>query len=289
MSYDLYIGDRSFSSWSLRGWLMLEKFDLPFRTHLCSLFDGSYKQDLATLAPARLLPTLKTPEGTIIGETMAIAEELNSRHPDAQMWPADPAARAYARWISAEMHAGFIPLRSECPMQLLFQYKDFAVSDDVQRDLDRLETLLGKARREFGAAGPWLFGAYSIADAFFAPIAARIAGHDLPVSDLLQDYVTTTLNDLSFRQWRALGLTRNYETIPYAMDLETQTWPGPTPLAARPCEGPSVNATCPYSGDPVTDFLEIGGTIYGFCNPQCRDKTVNDPEAWPAFVSLTQS
>lgn len=233
MTYELYIGDQSFSSWSLRGWLMLEKFDLPFNTHLVGLFDGTFQKDMAALAPARLVPVIKTPEGTVIGETMAIAEELNSRHPEAQMWPTDPAARAFARWMSAEMHAGFSALRSECPMQLLHQYVGFAVTATLQADLDRLQVLLGKARSEFGAAGPWLFGPYSLADAFFAPVVARIAGHNLPVCPTLKAYVATTLADPAFQQWRALGLTKSYEPVPYAMDLPTLPWPSAAPLPAK--------------------------------------------------------
>ncbi|MBR9650964.1 glutathione S-transferase [Thalassovita aquimarina] len=226
MSYQLYIGDQSFSSWSLRGWLMLEKFGLPYETHLAGLYSSTFQQDLAGLSPAHLVPVLKTPEGTVIGETQAIAEELNSRHPELQMWPEDPAARAFARWISAEMHAGFAVLRAECPMQLLHQYAGFAVSDTLRADLDRLELLWTKAREDFGAEGPWLFGRYSLADCFYAPVAARIAGYDLPVGDVASYYVATTLADPAFQSWRAAGLEKSYDPVPYAMDLPTKVWPG---------------------------------------------------------------
>ncbi|CUH66023.1 glutathione S-transferase [Thalassovita gelatinovora] len=227
MRYELYIGDHSFSSWSLRGWLMLEKFDLPFKAHLVGLYGGTFKEDLSALAPARLVPVLRTAEGTVIGETLAIAEELNSRHPDRNMWPQQANARAFARWIVAEMHAGFTALRSECPMQLLHQYQGFAVSDAVRTDLDRLELLWDKARSEFGQGGPWLFGRYSLADAFFAPVAARIAGYDLPVGDQAQAYIETTLVDPAFCRWRAQGLTKTYDPVPYALKLPTKAWPGP--------------------------------------------------------------
>lgn len=290
MSYDLFIGDRTYSSWSLRGWLMLAKFNLPFQTTTLSLFDGSFRAHLADLSPARLVPVLCCPDGVVIGETLAIAEELNSRHPEAQMWPADPAARAFARWISAEMHAGFMALRSECPMQLMHQYVDFAVSDAVQADLDRIEQLWTKARNEFGANGPWLFGDYSLADAFFAPVAARIAGYGLPVGQVANDYVATTLADQDFRQWRALGLTKHYDDPPYAMDLAKTHWSGPAALPTLAVEqGPAVNECCPYSGKPVTHFLEYQGKIYGMCNQTCRDKTVIDPAAWPGFMALLTS
>ncbi len=228
-SYTLFIGDQSFSSWSLRGWLMLEKFGLPFQTRMVGLYDGTMAEDLAGLAPARLVPVLRLPDGVVIGETIAIAETLAERHPEAGFWPADPAARALARWMVAEMHAGFGALRATCPMQLLHQYEGFAVPDAVRADLARIETLWTLARERHGAqagAGrPWLFGAYSHADAFFAPVAARIAGYDLPVGALARDYVATTLADPAFQAWRGAGLEKTYDPVPYALDLPTRPWP----------------------------------------------------------------
>lgn len=226
MTYDLFIGDRSFSSWSLRGWLMLEKFGLPHRSHLLSLYDGACKKALADLAPARLLPVLRTPEGTIVGETLAMAETLAERHPEAGLWPADAQARAFCRWISAEMHAGFGALRQDCPMQLLHVYEGFEPSEAVRADLARLETLWSMARARHGTAGPWLFGAYSLADAFYAPVAARIVGYDLPVGAESKAYCETVLKDPDFRNWRAEGLHVSYDPVPYAMDLPSRPWPG---------------------------------------------------------------
>ncbi|MEL7213796.1 MAG: glutathione S-transferase [Pseudomonadota bacterium] len=290
MTYDLYIGDRSFSSWSLRGWLMLKAFDLPHRTHLVGLYSGTMADDLADLAPARLVPVLKTPEGDVSQDTLAMAETLHERHPDAGLWPRDQSARVLARWIVAEMHSGFGALRGECPMNLRDSWVGFPVSDAVRTDLARIETLWSEARSKFGSGGPWLFGTYSLADVFYAPVAARIAGYDLPVSDAAQNYVAAHLADPLFRQWRAMGATVDYDPMPYQHDLQKRNWPGPTPITARAVDsGPSVNETCPYSGEPITDFLEAGGKIYGFCNAFCRDKTVQDPEAWPDFMAIYQS
>jgi glutathione S-transferase len=287
MTYTLYIGDRSFSSWSLRGWLMFENFGLPVRTQMTGLYTGTMAKDLAPLAPARLVPVMTTPEGTVIGETLAMAETLAERHPDANLWPADPAARALARWLAAEMHAGFTALRGDCPMQLLHQYQGFAPSDTVKKDLARIDELWSLARKEYGQDGPWLFGHYSLADVFYAPVAARIAGYGLPVGPQAQAYVDTHLADPAFRRWRAEGLTVSYDPVPYAIDLPTTPWPGPTSRPARAvAQGPSENTACPYSGKPVTDYLEIDGRVIGFCNPTCRDKTINDPEAFPKFMAL---
>ncbi|MEE9387014.1 MAG: glutathione S-transferase [Paracoccaceae bacterium] len=289
MTYDLILGDRTFSSWSLRGWLMFENFDIPYRTQMAGLYSGTLAQDLADYAPARLVPVMRTPQGDVVGETMAMAETLAERHPDAGLWPRDPSARILARWLVSEMHAGFGGIRNECPMQLIYQHQGFVVSPQVQADLDRLQELWALARARHGQSGPWLFGDYCLADAFFAPVAARIAGYGLAVNDAAAAYVDAHLNDTAFRQWRAMAATKTYDPMPYALDLPNVGWPGPTILPAKPVTtGPSENATCPYSGDPVTDYLELNGRVIGFCNPFCRDKTVADPAAWPKFLDIYQ-
>ncbi|WP_338549311.1 glutathione S-transferase [Roseovarius phycicola] len=287
MQYDLFIGDRSFSSWSLRGWLMLEKFGIPHRTHMVGLYDGTMAEDLADLHPARLVPVMRDNDGVVIFDTLAMAETLAERHPEAGFWPDDPAARALARSITAEMHSGFSALRGECPMQLLHQVQGFEPSQAVTAELKRLSLLWDLARAKHGQSGPWLFGRYSLADVFYAPVAARIAGYGLTVSAVAQDYVDTTLSDTSFRQWRAMGLTKTYDPMPYDMGLPNSVWPGPITKAAAPTEEcSSENTHCPYSNLPGTHFMETGGRIFGFCNAFCRDKTVADQEAWPKFVAM---
>ncbi|QPM88873.1 glutathione S-transferase [Pseudooceanicola algae] len=287
MVYEVYLGDRAFSSWSLRAWLLFEQFDLPKRIHMTGLYSGKLARDLAALAPARLVPVVKTPDGQVIGESLAILETLAERHPEAGLWPADPAARAFARWITAEMHAGFAALRSDCPMQLLHRYDGFQPSQAVLGDLDRITELFTHARKNFAGSGPWLFGAYSAADAFYAPVAARIAGYGLPMNGVVAEYVQETLADPAFRRWRAEGLTIQYDPQPYALDLPTSPWPGPVPLAARPVQtGVPVNATCPYSGKAPTHLMEVSGKIIGFCNATCRDKSLHDPLAFAPLRAL---
>lgn len=287
MTYDLHIGDRTFSSWSLRGWLMFEAFGIPVRTHMVGLYSGTMAQDLAPLAPARLVPVMTTPEGIVVGDTLAMAETLAERHPEAGLWPAGAEARALARWVVAEMHSGFTALREACPMILSHRLQGFRPSDAVLDDIARIESLWHLARTRHGGAGPWLFGAYSLADVFFAPVAARIAAYGLPVGEGAAGYVAAHLRDPAFRRWRAEGLTVSYDPEPYHSDLPRGDWPGPDVLPARAVgDGPAENAACPYSGRPVTHFLETGGRVFGFCNATCRDKTLNDPAAWPAFMAL---
>ncbi|MEM8978793.1 MAG: glutathione S-transferase [Pseudomonadota bacterium] len=284
MTYDLFIGDRSFSSWSMRGWLMLKAFDLPHKSHLVGLYGGTMAQDLEPLAPARLVPVLRTPEGHVLQDTLAMGETLAERHPEAGLWPKGPAQRAKARWLVAEMHSGFGALRDACPMNLRTSWQGFEVAPDVRADLERIEALWDYAFED--RRDGWLFGDYSLADVFYAPIAARIAGYGLPVGLRAQAYVDRHLANPLFRQWRAMGETVNYDFEHYAQAVPKSPWPGPAILEAEASEGPSVKSTCPYSGDPVTHYLRIGEHAFGFCNAFCRDKTLHDPLAWPAFAKI---
>ena len=224
MTYELFIGDRLFSTWSLRGWLMLEKFGLPYRAHMIGLYGGTMAEDMSELAPARLVPTLRLPDGTVVGESIAMAETLHESHADAGLWPADPAARATARWLAAEMASGFAPLRTACPMNLAHVNQGFEPSEAVTADVARIETLWAHAQR-FATDGPWLFGAYSLADVFYAPVCARMVGYDLPVGDWAQAYCHTTLSDPAFQAWRVEGLKISYDPMPYDMGLPTRPWP----------------------------------------------------------------
>ncbi|WP_424832429.1 glutathione S-transferase [Ruegeria sp.] len=290
MTYDLYIGDRLFSSWSLRGWLMLEKFGLPYRSHMIGLYSGTMAEDMQPLTPARLVPALQLPDSTVVGESLAMAETLAERHPEAHLWPKDPSARATARWLCAEMVAGFTALRGQCPMQLKQCWEGFEPSSATLADLERIETLWAHARSVSGASSGPLFGRYSLADVFYTPVAARIVGYGLPVSDENLSYCHQLLADVSVRQWRAMGLTVPYAPFPYAQNLPSRPWPiGGVSHAKAVSNAPSLNSNCPYSGKPVADFLELDGQVWGFCNPFCRNKTVADPGAWPKFKAMVDS
>ncbi len=290
MTYDLVIGDRAYSSWSLRGWLLFDAFGIGVKTHLARLYSDELPTLLRDYPPARTAPTMRAPDGSVVPETIAIAEELATRHPDAGIWPTDPRARATARVLAAEMHAGFGALRSHCPMNLRVSYTDCAPTPEVLADLQRLDTIWAWARDTTGAAGPWLCGAYSAADAFFAPVATRIATYNLPVSEAAMAYVQAHLAHPSFRRWRAMGLVDLPDQPYYRRDWPTRPWPGPEPLPARAVEGTEAeNTACPYAGKPVTHVLELDGRRFGFCNAFCRDKTVADPAAWPKFMALHTS
>jgi len=285
MSYELAIGDRLNSSWSLRGWLLFAKFDIPVSVRMARMYSDAFPEMLSEFAPSKTVPVMKVDDDFVVWESLAMAEFLAERHEG--MWPADPEARAFARGVVAEMHAGFMSIRDHCAMNLRVAYSECAAPEDVLADVARLEMLWGMAREKFGADGPWLFGEYSIADVFFAPVAARIAGYGLKVAPVAADYVATHLSDEKFRQWRAMGFAENYEQTVYRRDYPQVAWPGPEVLAAKPTDRKDAeNSVCPYSGTGMTDYLEIDGRVFGFCNKFCRDKTVADALAWPKFRDI---
>lgn len=289
MTYDLLIGDKSYSSWSLRAWLLFEHFGIPVRCHTTEFYQPGFVEDLKPWFPARTVPVVRSATGALWTDSLAIVEGLAEENPDIGLWPKGTAEKSAARSMISEMHSGFMALRSECPMNLRQAWLGMPVSEAVQKDLERLSELWDYART-FAVDGPWLFGRYTAADAYFAPVAARIAGYGLPVGDFGASYVAAHLHDGAFRRWRALGEARDRTLTEYDKALPKAPWPGPAPLSAQALEtGPAENQTCPYSGKPVTHFLEIAGRAFGVCNAGCRDKTVADPEAWPAFMKIYQS
>lgn len=284
MTYTLAIGDRMYSSWSLRGWMLFAPFDVHVNVRLAFMGTPDFRTLLADFAPAQLVPAMKN--GDIVAwDSLAIAETLAEAHPDIRYWPEDTCERAMARSLVAEMHSGLNALRSDCPMNLRQGYSGFEPSDDVLRDIARLELLWGMTPD----TGPWLFGDFTIADAFFAPVAARIAAYDLPVNASASAYVAQHLVHPNFRQWRAMAFANDMKKAHYEFDLPATNWPGPTPIPAHAVEGgKAVNELCPYSGKPIVpdSLAEFDGVVVGFCNQFCRDKSVADAEAWPALVEL---
>jgi glutathione S-transferase len=289
MAYTLLIGDRSYSSWSLRGWLPFEVFDIPVTVVSTILYRPQFAQDLADFAPmVRTVPALTTPGGSVLRDSIAIAWHLAEVFPERGLLPDGAMDRALAQSLIAEMHSGFTALRAACPMNLRTAWEGVVPSDAVLSDLARIDVLWSSALSVSG--GPFLFGAYTLADAFFAPVAMRIAGYRLDISQMAQAYVAAHLAHGPLRRWRAMGLAHGPEQDTYEMGLTRAPFPVPAPLTARPVDdGPSENDACPYSGRPVVAFAAIGGRVFGFCNAFCRDKTVADPAAWPKFMAIYDS
>ena len=285
MTHSLILGPRAYSSWSLRAWLLFERFDIP-RSQRFIEFDTPVADQLAAHPPARTVPTAIFDDGAVVSDSLAIAEELHSRHPLAGLWPEDPEKRAAARNLAAEMHSSFGSLRNDCPMALRVSYSDFTPSDGVKADLKRICDLWTYAKTTFSEDGPWLFGRYTAVDALYAPVAARIATYDLTVEGIAAEYVATHLGDPAFRRWRAEGLVVGQDLARYAKPNAQRAWPTNPPITTTLSDGPSLNETCPFSGKPVAHFFETANGKVGFCNPGCRDKAMQDPMAFPEVARI---
>lgn len=205
--FDLYIGNKNYSSWSLRPWLLMKHFGIPFREHLVSVAGRDYNAALKPIAGNARVPCLHEDDFQV-WDSLAIAETLAERHP--AMWPADARARARARSICAEMHAGFTHLRSAMPMNLKLKLRGRPASPEVQRDIDRVVEIWSEARTQYASGdGPWLFGDFSVADAMFAPVVCRFDIYNVPLPDVAAAYRDTVLAHPALREWRTAGLAES--------------------------------------------------------------------------------
>lgn len=199
----LLIGNRNYSTWSLRPWLVLRHFDIPFEDEVLQLSGPGWREAIAARSPTGKVPLLIDGE-LAVPETIAIIEYLADRFPDRAIWPADRERRALARAAAAEMHAGFIALRTHAPMNLRAAHPGKVDPEAVRKDLHRLEALWGGllARSD----GPYLFGEFTAADAMYAPVATRLRTYDLPVSDVAGRYVEAIYALPAFQEWLGLAL-----------------------------------------------------------------------------------
>ncbi len=173
MTYQLAIGDKNTSSWSLRPWLALRHAGIPFEEINIKLRQPDTKAQILRYSPAGKVPTLLVDDGQAIWDSLAILEFLAEAHPQARLWPERRDARALARSVSAEMHSGFAALREHCPMELLARTPMATLPDAVGAEVRRIVALWRDCRRRFGASGPLLFGGFTAADAMYAPVASR--------------------------------------------------------------------------------------------------------------------
>ncbi len=199
----LVIGNKLYSSWSLRPWILLTELGIPFEEIQIPLDTLATKAEIAKHTPAGRVPVLL--DGDIrVWESLAIIEYVAESKPEA--WPKDKAARALARAISSEMHAGFLGLRKACPMNLGKKYAQKDRGPDVAKDVARLTALWKDARDRFGKGGPFLFGAFTAADAMFAPVVTRLDTYSIQVDVDTRAYMTAVLNTAAFRKWKEAAL-----------------------------------------------------------------------------------
>lgn len=207
MSYRLVIGDKNISSWSLRPWLAMRAAGIPFGEVNVKLRQPELPADILRYSPSGRVPTLII-DGLAIWDSLAILEYLAEAHPEAKLWPEPREARALARSVAAEMHSGFAALREHCPMELLARLPMATLPDPVAADVRRIVASWRDCRRRYGGAGPFLFGAFSAADAMYAPVASRFRTYlpDLvPYGDdgAAQGYVNSLFALPAMAEWDA--------------------------------------------------------------------------------------
>jgi glutathione S-transferase len=196
----LFIGNKNYSSWSLRPWLALKVAGIAFEEALIPLREPTTKQDILRHSPSGKLPALKV-DDTIIWDSLAICEWVAEQAPDAGLWPADPMARAVARSLSSEMHSGFVALRQNMPMDVRERFPGQGLTTDVQADINRITAAWRDARGRFGSEGPFLFGKFSIADCMYAPVVFRFQTYQPDLSEDAQAYIAAMVDHPAMKEW----------------------------------------------------------------------------------------
>lgn len=200
----LVIANKLYSSWSLRPWLLLKQFGIPFEEIVIPLDQTDTKARVLEYSPAGKVPILIDGDVTV-WESIAIMDYVGEVF-GAPVWPADRKARGMARSVAAEMHAGFQALRSACPMNLGKKYASRDRGEAVARDVARFSGIVRQARQEFGQDGPFLFGSFSAADAMYAPLVTRLDTYSIALDATTKSYVNAILALPAFQEWRSAAL-----------------------------------------------------------------------------------
>jgi glutathione S-transferase len=196
----IVVGNKNYSSWSMRGWIVLRHTGAPFEEVVVPLDQPDTAATIKRWSPSGRVPALIDGEVTI-WDSIAICEYLNEKFPAAKLWPGDPAARAVARSVSAEMHSGFQALRGHCLMRIRSSFPARPLPDDVAKDVARVTEIWADCRRRFGKEGPYLFGAFSIADVMYAPVVSRFRTYSLPLEGAAKEYADALWDDFAVREW----------------------------------------------------------------------------------------
>jgi len=219
MPLRLIIGNKNYSSWSLRPWIAMKTAGIPFEEEVISLNAEDFKPRVSRMSGTGKVPALS--DGDVqVWESLAILEYLAEKFPAARLWPADPAARAHARAIAAEMHAGFVPLRRHLPMNMWRPVAKRDLPPDVQSNVRRIDAMWTECRRRFGAGGPFLFGGFGAADAMYAPVVSRFHTYAVEISAASQGYVDSVMALPAWAEWRAAALQE-----PWVLPEDEVDWP----------------------------------------------------------------
>jgi len=219
LALTLVIGNKNYSSWSMRPWIAMKVAGIGFDEVVISLDAEDFKLKLSKISGTGKVPTLVDGE-VKVWESLAILEYLAEKFPAAKLWPADPAARAHARAIASEMHAGFLPLRRACPMNMWRPVKPRELNAEAMSNVRRIDAMWADCRIRFGAGGPFLFGGFGAADAMYAPVVARFHTYDVPVSGTSRAYMAAVMALPAWAQWTAAALKE-----PWVLPEDEVDWP----------------------------------------------------------------
>jgi glutathione S-transferase len=219
MPLRLIIGNKNYSSWSLRPWFAMTAAGIPFEEEVLPMGTPEFTARVAEVSPAGKVPVLIDGE-VRVWESLAIIEYLNEKFPQAKLWPQDPGARAHARVVANEMHAGFVPLRNACPMNLWRPVTTPTLADDVKTNVARIDALWSDCRARFGAGGPFLFGGFTGADAMYVPVVSRLRTYGIGVSPVARAYMEAIFALPAWRAWRDAAVKE-----PWVLSHDEPDWP----------------------------------------------------------------
>ena len=224
MALKLIVGNKNYSSWSMRPWIAMKVAGIPFEETVISLDAPDFKAQVGAVSGTGKVPVLidKDVQGldVHVWESLAILEYLAEKFPDAGLWPKDIAARAHARAIANEMHGGFLPLRRLLPMNMWRPVIKRELTPEVSVNVARIEQMWSGARARFGKDGPFLFGRYGAADAMYAPVVSRLHTYDVTVAAGTRAYMDAVRALPAWREWYQAGIKE-----PWVLAEDEVDWP----------------------------------------------------------------
>ena len=198
----LVIGNKNYSSWSLRAWLALRKASVHFEERRLPLDTKEFEEEIGHYSPSRRVPVLMD-DTRVVWDSLAICEYVSENMDEGHLWPRNFAERAYARSISAEMHSGFAALREQMPMNIRATGRSVPMTPELEVDIRRIDDIWVECRQRHADQGPWLFGYFTIADAMYAPVALRFSTYGIELTEMAQAYLNHVLEDADVRRWTA--------------------------------------------------------------------------------------
>jgi len=227
MTLTLIIGNKNYSSWSLRPWIAMKVARIEFDECVIPLYEPGSREQVLKFSPAGKVPVLI--DGDLrVWDSLAILEHLAEKFPKAGLWPADARARSHARVVANEMHGGFLPLRRNCPMNMWLPPKKRRQPEEVLDNVRRIDALWSDCRTRFGLSGPFLFGGFGAADAMYAPVVSRLHSYGLEVGLVSRAYMYAMMALPAWREWVAAALQE-----PWVMKGNEPDWPLVRGIAAE--------------------------------------------------------